>query len=255
MENKMSINVSTRSPNIQMSKTFDSHSIEGNIAKLQFASNSPLIAKPNSAISSSLSSSNGYFMRGSFKSISVNYGNYSRPSLEPNHSKLNSHTGSNRQGHQSPQFFMIGSSRNYGTHSPNIPVNSAPLRAYPQNATSPSLHSDSSSSSHTPHDESEKESDHGGSFTTNCNPNNNNNNLSTRSRITISNNCTSTINGTGKSATNGPTTVNKDNISIQISNALNNNTEMAATNCTNGIPNDNTATNTSNSIWYEYGCV
>ncbi|KAJ6218480.1 hypothetical protein RDWZM_009637 [Blomia tropicalis] len=245
-ENKMSINVSTRSPNISISRTQDN--IDGNISKVQISSTGNSPHKSNSVINNSSSPSSnvngGHFMRGSFKSNSVNYGNLMRRPLEPN-SKLNGV----RHGNHSPQLFHISTNRSSMTSNPIIgPSNISAVhhRTIQYNAASPTYHSDSSTS----HD-SEKEIEH----------NNNNNIISngnttttpSRSRTLITNGVQSIEQLSTSTSTNGP----KDN--VQLSNVLNNNGDNVANtrttpNCTNGLTNDANSNN-SNSIWYEYGCV
>ena len=244
LENKMSINVTTRSPNISISKGKDI-SFENNVSKLQVTSaNSPLISKTKIS-NNSIPNNGNYFMRGAFKSSSVNYGNYMRRSVESNQSsKLNG----SRHGHLSPQLFYVSPGRIIGSQlTGNIMTN-----RYQYKANSPSLNSDSSSS-HSPHD-SEKETD--SAICSNNNTNNNSNNISNNignvscSRpLNLVTNGNITVGENGKSSSNGAIS----NESVQ--NALNNNTtDSTTTICTsNGVANDNT--NNSNSIWYEYGCV
>lgn len=248
LENKMSINVSTRSPNISFSKGQDC--LDSNISKLQITSsaNSPLISKTVTGNSpSSISNSGNYFMRGAFKSSSVNYGNYMRRTVE---SSANNKLNGSRHGHHSPQLLHMSPGRTLGSQlTGNIMTN--PHR-YQYNATSPSFNSDSSTS-HSPHD-SEKESDP--AMYSNSNNNNNNGNQtasngsnSIRSRSVHTNGTTP---AEAVKSSNGTAGVVSNKESVQ--NALNNNSDIStAGNCTNGMSNDNSSN--SNSIWYEYGCV
>lgn len=242
LENKMSINIATRSGGQGSGKTADMHSIEG--TKLHITSNSPFIAKSVSTVSNSpLSTNGGYFMRGSFKSNSVNYGNLMRRSASgeaPVTGHSHFHPISSRHPHYSPQAAFLAARA--------APVGQRQA-SYLAATASPSHNSDSSQSS-----SQESESD---LLAYGSTANNNNNHVTTsRSRITITNNCTTISTNETTTTANGSAT-DTDNINIQISNVLNNNADPPTTNsCT--TDNSTTGTNAaaaSNSIWYEYGCV
>lgn len=265
MENKMLINISSRNSQLgNAGKSSDNaHStiIDGTISKLHITTG-PFITKSLSpataAKTNSNNNNNSYFMRGSFKSNSINYGNLTRKGV------ISSGGGGGmlEQPIINTKIIQHGSTINTKWVSNRVQrlnnaTSSTTTTQRNFNPVSPSFNSDSSSSSHTGGVCEESEVD----MISSINNNNctaisatNNNNGATRSRITFI---------SDSIQTNGFN--NKDNISIQISNALNNNTigekEPTGTTCSgsNSITNDNnqpTATpNSSNSIWYEYGCV
>lgn len=265
LENKMSINISSRNSGNAGKSSDNAHStiIDGTISKLHITTTGPFIAKSLSpataAKTNSSNNNNSYFMRGSFKSNSINYGNLMRKGV------IGSGAGGGvlEQPIINTKIIQHGSTINTKRITNRVQrLNNATASTNTTqrnfNPVSPSFNSDSSSSSHTggvEYEESEVDT------ISSINNNNctaisttTNNNGATRSRITfISDNI----------QTNGFN--NKDNISIQISNALNNNSmggkESTGTTCSssNNIANDNnpstTTPNSSNSIWYEYGCV
>lgn len=227
------------------------------ISKVQISStaNSPLLSKASSAIAASSPSTanNAYFMRGNFKSNSVNYGNLMRrPGGE---TKVNGIgvSPSRLSGHPSPQMFHMPTSRNL--HAVHLSSGRPSYVTQSQTATSPSVHSDSSTS----HD-SEKEVD-ASMLNNNINIGTNNHSTATtmiqnnngRSRLLVNGSATSTVESNLKSNSQNSTKAD----SVQLSNAINNNAEEGNTsnqNCTNQIATDSNSNN-SNSIWYEYGCV
>lgn len=225
------------------------------ISKVQISStaNSPLLSKASSAIAASSppTANNAYFMRGNFKSNSVNYGNLVRRPV--GETKVNGIgvASSRLTGHPSPQMFHMPASRNL--HA--VHMSSARSSYVTQSQTATSVHSDSSTS----HD-SEKEVD-ASMLNNNINTNTANQTSAApmiqngRSRILVNGSATSVVEPNLKS--NSQNSIKPD--SVQLSNAINNNAEEGNTstsnqNCTNQITTDSNSNN-SNSIWYEYGCV
>lgn len=218
------------------------------ISKVQISStaNSPLMSKASSVIAASSppTANNAHFLRGNFKSNSVNYGNLMRRPV--GETKVNGMgvSPSRLSGHPSPQMFHMPTSRNL--HAVHLSTGRSSHVTQSQVATS--VHSDSSTS----HD-SEKEVD---ASMLNNNISNNNHSTTTamiqngRSRILVNGSATSTAEPNLKS--NGPNGMKAD--SVQLSNAINNNAEEGSQNCTNQVATDSNSNN-SNSIWYEYGCV
>nr|XP_027202981.1 girdin-like [Dermatophagoides pteronyssinus] len=270
IENKMSINISSRNNQQQQqgnNKSLDNHSIiDGTFSKLQITSTSPFqIAKSISTISSPVSSSssttNNHFMRGSFKSNSVNYGNLMRKS-EPINMKMlqNNNKYSSQQQQPQQQVLCLSSNRVRVNNNNNQQQQQQQKHHQLQrnfNPMSPlSFHSDNSSSSSSTtsshnHDIMiDKDQDivvggsGGGSLLITSSSNNNpiismNNNVSTRSRITITSDSIQTISNGFNTNSNNLNLINNDNnnISIQISNAMNNNNQ-------NNLSNNNTITTT-----------
>ncbi|XP_017485492.1 PREDICTED: protein Daple-like, partial [Rhagoletis zephyria] len=230
------------------------------ISKVQISStgNSPLLSKASSVIAAG-SPSTANFMRGNFKSNSVNYGNLMRRPVV-GEAKLNGGIGVPSRltsGIHSPQMFHLPPSRNVAVHlNSGGRTSSSSFVTQPHTATSPSVHSDSSTS----HD-SEKE------IEVSVLNNNINNNSTTatammpngngRSRILVNGSTTATVEGSLKTSSQNITKADSE----RLSNAMNNNADESTSstsnqNCTNQMATDsNSNSNNSNSIWYEYGCV
>lgn len=206
-----------------------------NMARMQIVS--PASTKSVAMPTNNCVPSNNPFMRGLFKSSSVNYGSnmLRRGPIDVGQAK--SPLGVSRQsGPLSPQSMSITPGRKYMLahhHSPtSVVVNThRSYQSSPHSADTVSLS----------HEEHEKDSE---------------GNILTRSRITISNNCIAVANEEIKTLGNTTlgTVKENGNINIQISNVINNNnsSESSGSN-TNGDTNNSNST--SNSIWYEYGCV
>ncbi|KAH9497954.1 Girdin [Dermatophagoides farinae] len=239
-ENKMSINISSRNncSNQQQgnnSSLLDNHHsiMDGTFSKLQITSTSPFtVAKSISTISSPVSSSattmNNNFMRGSFKSNSVNYGNLMRKSESPYPLNMKMLQSSNNNKHsaqqQQQQIVCLSSNRvrvnnnnqQQQQHNHQIQRNFNPLSPL-------SFHSDkSSSSSSTTSTSSNHHQNHNHDVI--IEKDHHDNNVSTRSRITITSDSIQTIsNGFSNNNLNNN---DNNNISIQIhNNAMNNNNQ------------------------------